>query len=74
MPQDRSGRVQKISPLSGFDLRIVQSVARRYPGPLEEAEANTIRGCQAVEFSAKATRRLFVYRFLFSFIQKQNSA
>jgi hypothetical protein len=30
MPQDRSGRVLKISPPPGFDSRIVQLVASRY--------------------------------------------
>ena len=29
-PQDRSGRVRKISPPPGFDPRIVHPVARRY--------------------------------------------
>ena len=29
-PQDRSGRVRKISPLPGFDPRTVQPVASRY--------------------------------------------
>jgi hypothetical protein len=29
-PQDRSGRVRKISPPPGFDLRTVQPVASRY--------------------------------------------
>ena len=29
-PQSRSGRVQKISPPPGFDLRTVQPVASRY--------------------------------------------
>ena len=32
-PQDRSGRVQKISPPPGFGSRIVQLVASCYPGP-----------------------------------------
>ena len=37
-PQDRSGRVRKMSPPTGFDLRTVQPVASRYtdwaiPGP-----------------------------------------
>jgi hypothetical protein len=32
-PQDRSGRVRKISPLLGFDPRTVQPVAGRYTGP-----------------------------------------
>jgi hypothetical protein len=29
-PQGRFGRVQKVSPLPGFDLRTVQSIASRY--------------------------------------------
>jgi len=29
-PQGRSGRVRKISPLPGFEARIVQPVANRY--------------------------------------------
>jgi hypothetical protein len=33
-PQDRSGRVRKISLPLGFDPRTVQPVAGRYPGPL----------------------------------------
>ena len=30
-PQDRSGRVRKVSPPPGFDPRNVQPVASRYP-------------------------------------------
>ena len=32
-PQDRSGRLRKISPPPGFDPRTVQPVASHYPGP-----------------------------------------
>jgi len=34
VPQGRSGVLRKISPPPGFDLRTVQPVASRYPGPL----------------------------------------
>jgi len=36
-PQNRSGRVRKISPPPGFDPRTVQPVTSRYTGPHRDA-------------------------------------